>query len=83
MEDVNGIPIIDDDNVVSMGTAVSSTAVLPEPIPIPIPVRASVHRQQAVKGQGTKDHPYKLDFTPTIYGTCAVPPGSHCEQRTH
>ena len=41
---------------------VSSTVVLPELILIPAPVRASVHTQQAVKGRGTKNHPYELDF---------------------
>ena len=59
----------------------SSTAVLPKPIPIPAPVRASVHTQQAVKGCGTKDHPYDIDFTPAMRRGCGVSPETHCQQR--
>ena len=68
-ENINGSVITDDDKVILVDTAVSSTAVSPEPTPIPAPVRASVCNQQAVKGRGTKDHPYKLDFAPTICGS--------------
>ena len=46
--------------------AVSSTVISPKPIPIPAPVRASVCNQKAVKGCGTKDCPYDLDFAPSV-----------------
>ena len=46
---------------------VSSTAASPKPIPIPAPVRASVRNQKAVKGCGTKDYPYNLDFALTVH----------------
>ena len=55
---------------------VSSTAASPEPIPIPAPVRASIHYQKAVKGHGTKDCPYDLDFAPPVHRSHGVPPES-------
>ena len=64
-EDLNGDTMVEDEGFRS-DTGVSSTAVSPKPIPILAPVRASVHYQRAVKGCGTKDCPYDLDFAPPI-----------------
>ena len=66
-EDLDGSATAEDDEGSHSDVGVSSTAVSPEPIPIPAPVRASMRTQQAVKGRGTEDHPYKLDFTPAVH----------------
>ena len=79
-EDVDGTPIVEDDEVVSIDATVSSTAMTPKLILIPAPVGASMRRQQAVKGHRTKDHPYELDFIPTIHGFYALPTGA-CSER--
>ena len=73
-DDVNGSAMAEDDKGFHSDAGIFSTAVSPEPIPIPAPVRASVHNQQAVKGHGTKDYPYELDFTPTICRAHGVSP---------
>ena len=78
-EDIDDTPIAEDDEVVFMDATMSSTAVSPEPIPIPAPIRASVRRQQAVKGHGTEVHPYELDFTPAAHGFHALPARAHSE----
>ena len=65
-EDLNGSAMVEDKEKFCSDVGVSSTAVLLEPILIPAPVRASVHTQQAVKGCGTKDYPYELDFAPAM-----------------
>ena len=72
-EGANYSVIAKDDNVTPVNTAVSSTVVSPEPIPIPAPVRACMCYQQAIKGRGTKEQPYELDFTPTTHRSCVVP----------
>ena len=72
-ENVNGSPAVEDTNGSNGVTAVSSTAVSPEPILIPAPVRASVCMQRAMKGHGTKDCPYVLDFTTTVHHAHGVP----------
>ena len=79
-EDIDGTPIAEDDEVVFVDATMSSTAVSPEPIPIPAPVRASMCRQQAVKGHGTKDHPYEIDFTPAFHGFWTLPTRAHSER---
>ena len=58
--------MIEDEGSFHSSAGVSSTAVSPEPIPILAPVRDSVRFQKAVKGCGTKDCPYDLDFTPSV-----------------
>ena len=60
---------------------VSSTVASPEPIPIPALVRASVHYQKAVKGHGTKDCPYDLDFTLPVHRSRGIPPESRQDRR--
>ena len=80
-EDLNGSAMAEDKESSHSDVGVSSTAVSPKPILIPAPVRASVHTQQAVKGCGTKDHPYKLDFVPTVHRGHGVSPETHQEQR--
>ena len=65
-EDLNGDAMVEDEGSFCSDAGVSSTAVLPKPIPIPAPVRASMHYQKAVRGRGTKDCPYDLDFAPPI-----------------
>ena len=73
----NGSAMAEDDKGFRSGAGVSSTAVSSKPIPIPAPVRASVCNQQAIKGHGTKDYPYELDFAPTICRACGVPLETH------
>ena len=82
-EDLDGSAMVEDKEGFHSDAGVSSTAVSPEPIPIPAPVSASVHTQQAVKGHGTKDHPYNLDFTPAMHRGHRVSPGACCKQRDH
>ena len=76
-EDLNGDTMVKDKGGFRSDAGVSSTAVLPEPILIPAPVRARVRTQKAVKGHGTKDCPYDLDFAPSIHGSHGVPSESH------
>ena len=80
-DDLDGSAMVEDEECFHSDVGVSSTAVSPEPIPIPTPMRASVHTQQAVKGHGTKDHPYNLDFTPAVCRGCGVSPETHRQQR--
>ena len=79
-EDLNGDAMIEDKGGFHSDAGVSSTAVSLELIPIPAPVRASMCNQKAVKGCGTKDCPYDLDFAPSIHGSRGVPPES-CQDR--
>ena len=76
-EDLNGDAMIEDKGSFHSDAGVSSTVVSPEPIPIPTPTRASVHYQKAVKGRGTKDCPYDLDFALPVCRSRGVPPESH------
>ena len=65
-EDLDGDAMAEDEVDSRSDAGISSTAVSPEPIPIPALVRASIRYQKAVKGHGTKDCPYDLDFAPSI-----------------
>ena len=80
-EDLNGDAMIKDEGSFRSNAGVSSTAVSPKPIPILAPVRDSVCFQKAVKGRGTKDCPYDLDFTLPICRSCGVPPESRRDRQ--
>ena len=75
-EDLDGDAMIEDEGSFRSNARVPSTAVLPEPIPILAPVRDSMCFQKAVKGRGTKDCPYDLDFAPSVCRSHGVPPES-------
>ena len=66
-EDLDGDAMIEDEGSFRCDVGVSSTVVSPKPISILAPVRDSVHFQKAVKGRGTKDCPYNLDFAPPVH----------------
>ena len=72
-DDLDGDAMVKDKGSFCSNAGVSSTAVSPEPILIPAPVRDSVRFQKAVKGCGTKDCPYDLDFTPSVPRSRGVP----------
>ena len=82
-EDLDGDAMIEDEGGFRSDAGVSSTAVSPEPIPILAPVRASVHNQKAVKGCGTKDCPYDLDFAPSVHRSRGIPPESCRDHWVH
>ena len=82
-ENLNSDAMTEDEVCFRSDVGVSSTAALPEPIPIPAPVRTSVHNQKAVKGRGTKDCPYNLDFAPTMRRGCGVSPETCRDRRDH
>ena len=75
-EDLDGDAMIEDEGSFCSNAGVSSTVVSPEPIPILAPVRDSMCFQKAVKGCGTKDCPYNLDFTLSIRRSRGIPPES-------
>ena len=79
-DDLDGDAMVEDEGSFCSNAGVSSTAVSPEPIPILAPVRDSVCFQKAVKGRGTKDCPYDLDFTLSVRRSHGVPPES-CRDR--
>ena len=82
-DDINDSAMAKDNEGFCSDADVSSTAASPKLILIPAPVRASMHNQKAVKGRGTKDHPYKLGFAPAIRRAHGVSLGTHQEQRDH
>ena len=82
-EDLNGDAMIEDKGGFRSDAGLSSTVVSPEPIPILAPVRDSVCFQKPVKGRGTKDCPYDLDFTPSVCQSCGIPPESCQDHRVH
>ena len=75
-EDLDGDAMIEDKGCFCSDAGVSSTAVSPKPIPILAPVRDSVHFQKTVKGRGTKDCPYDLDFTLSVHRSRGISPES-------
>ena len=75
--------MVEDEGSFRSNAGVSSTVVTPEPILIPAPVRDSMRFQKAVKGCGTKDCPYDLDFTLSVRRSCGVPPESRRDRRVH
>ena len=80
-EDLDGDTMVEDKGSFRGNAGVPSTAVSPEPILIPAPVRDSVCFQKAIKGRGTKDCPYDLDFTPSVLRSHGVSPESHRYRR--
>ena len=82
-DDINGSAMAKDNEGFRSDADVSSTAASPKLILIPAPVRASMCNQKAVKGCGTKDHPYKLGFAPAIHRAHGVSLGTHQERRDH
>ena len=66
-QEEDGSAMVEDEGSFRSDAGVSSTVVSPKPILIPAPVRASVCTQRVVKGRGTKDHPYNLDFTSSVH----------------
>ena len=80
-ENLDGDAMIEDEGSFRSNAGVSSTAVSPKPIPIPAPIRDSVRFQKAVKGHGTKDCPYDLDFTPPVRRSRGIPPESRRDRR--
>ena len=79
-EDLDGDAMIEDEGGFRSDAGVSSTVVSPEPILVLAPVRDSVHFQKTVKGRGTKDCPYDLDFAPSVCRSRGVLPES-CRDR--
>ena len=82
-EDLDGDAMVEDEGSFCSNVGVSSTAVSLEPIPIPAPVRDSMRFQKAVKGCGTKDCPYDLDFTLSIHQSRGIPPESRRDRQIH
>ena len=80
-EDLDGDAMVEDEGSFRSNAGVSYSVVSPEPIPVLAPVRDSVHFQKAVKGRGTKDCPYDLDFTPSVLRSHGVSPESHQYRR--
>ena len=80
-EGLDGDTMTEDEVCFCSDVGVSSTAASPEPIPIPALVRASVHYQKAVKGCGTKDCPYDLDFAPPVCQSRGIPPESRRDRQ--
>ena len=80
-EDLDGDAMVEDKGSFRSNAGVSSTAALLEPIPIPAPVRDFVCFQKAVKGRGTKDCPYDLDFTLSVRRSRGIPPESRQDRR--
>ena len=82
-QEEDGSAMVEDEGSFHSDAGVSSTAASPKPIPIPAPMRASVHTQQAVKGCGTKNHPYELDFAPAVHRGHGISPETRRKQRDH